>query len=180
MMKTQCGFPQFLSQDIFKDPVNGYLNEDSCIFGAEVFVMKYSGKGECLSMIKEPVDATFSWVIENFSTLLLKEEVIYSDAFTVEDFKWHVPFLLISLIIYTTVRRLGDKYMLLLICFSFRKLILYPKGSAKTGNKSLSLFLELQAADCEILDNLSRLYAEYELITDQGNLGRVKYHGRYI
>lgn len=39
-------------------------------------------------MIKEPVDGTFTWVIENFSTL--KEKVMYSDVFTVEDFKWHV------------------------------------------------------------------------------------------
>ena len=87
-MKTQCGFPQFLPLDVLNDPCNGYLMEDSCIFGAEVFVIKYSGKGECLSMIKEPVDGTFTWVIENFSTL--KEKVMYSDVFTVEDFKWHV------------------------------------------------------------------------------------------
>ncbi|CBI22432.3 unnamed protein product, partial [Vitis vinifera] len=144
VMKTQCGFPQFLSLDVLNDPCNGYLMEDSCIFGAEVFVIKYSGKGECLSMIKEPVDGTFTWVIENFSTL--KEKVMYSDVFTVEDFKW--------------------------------KLILYPKGSSKTKNKSLSLFLEL--ADCETLDNQSKLYAEFELlISDQGNLGYVKHHGTY-
>ncbi|XP_034681948.1 uncharacterized protein LOC117911654 [Vitis riparia] len=143
VMKTQCGFPQFLSLDVLNDPCNGYLMEDSCIFGAEVFVMKYSGKGECLSMIKEPVDGTFTWVIENFSTL--KEKVMYSDVFTVEDFKW--------------------------------KLILYPKGSSKTKNKSLSLFLEL--ADCETLDNQSKLYAEFELlISDQGNLGHVKHHAK--
>ena len=62
--------------------------DDSCIFGAEVFVIKYSGKGECLSMIKDPDDGTFTWVIENFSTL--NEEVLYSETFTVKKIKWHV------------------------------------------------------------------------------------------
>ncbi|RVW31322.1 Ubiquitin carboxyl-terminal hydrolase 12 [Vitis vinifera] len=147
VMKTQCGFPQFLSLDVLNDPCNGYLMEDSCIFGAEVFVIKYSGKGECLSMIKEPVDGTFTWVIENFSTL--KEKVMYSDVFTVEDFKWHV------------------------LCTSITSSLSY----SKTKNKSLSLFLEL--ADCETLDNQSKLYAEFELlISDQGNLGYVKHHAK--
>ena len=98
MMKTQCGFAQFLPLDVLTDPCNGYLMDDSCIFGAEVFVIKYSGKGECLSMIKEPDDGTFTWMIENFSRL--KQEAIYSEIFTVKDFKWHVlmHFPLISLL----------------------------------------------------------------------------------
>ncbi|XP_034682194.1 uncharacterized protein LOC117911878 [Vitis riparia] len=86
VMKTQCGFAQFLPLDVLTDPCNGYLMDDSCIFGAEVFVIKYSGKGECLSMIKEPDDGTFTWMIENFSRL--KQEAIYSEIFTVKDFKW--------------------------------------------------------------------------------------------
>ena len=88
MMKSRCGFAQFLSLDVLKDPCNGYLMDDSCIFGAEVFVIKYSGKGECLSMIKDPDDGTFTWVIENFSTL--NEEVLYSETFTIKEIKWHV------------------------------------------------------------------------------------------
>ncbi|KAL6347112.1 hypothetical protein AAG906_012363 [Vitis piasezkii] len=86
VMKTRCGFAQFLSLDVLKDPRNGYLMDDSCIFGAEVFVIKYSGKGECLSMIKHPVDGTFTWAIENFSTL--NEEVLRSEIFTVKEFQW--------------------------------------------------------------------------------------------
>ena len=88
VMKSRCGFAQFLSLDVLKDPCNGYLMDDSCIFGAEVFVIKYSGKGECLSMIKDPDDGTFTWVIENFSTL--KEEVLHSEIFNVKEYKWHV------------------------------------------------------------------------------------------
>ena len=87
-MKTRCGFAQFLSLDVLKDPRNGYLMDDSCIFGAEVFVIKYSGKGESLSMIKDPVDGTFTWTIENFSAL--NQEVLDSEIFTVKELKWHV------------------------------------------------------------------------------------------
>ena len=87
-MKTRCGFAQFLSLDVLKDPCNGYLMDDSCIFGAEVFVIKYSGKGECLSMLKDPVGGTFTRVIKNFSTL--NEEVLHSEIFNVKEYKGHV------------------------------------------------------------------------------------------
>ncbi|XP_059654607.1 ubiquitin C-terminal hydrolase 12-like [Cornus florida] len=52
-MKTEWGFDQFLSLDAFNNRSNGYLVNDCCVFGAEVFVIKYAGKGECLSMKKE-------------------------------------------------------------------------------------------------------------------------------
>ena len=61
VIKTRCGIAQFLSLDELKDPCNGYLMDDCCIFGAELFVIKYSGKGECLSVIKDPADGTFTW-----------------------------------------------------------------------------------------------------------------------
>ncbi|XP_059591937.1 MATH domain and coiled-coil domain-containing protein At3g58260 [Vitis vinifera] len=85
VMKTPCGFARFLSLDVLKDPRNGYLMDDSCIFGAEVFVIKYSGKGECPSMLKDPVGGTFTWVIKNFSTL--NEEVLHSEIFNVKEYK---------------------------------------------------------------------------------------------
>ena len=88
MMKTLCGFARFLSLDVLKDHRNGYLMDDSCIFGAEVFVIKYSGKGECLSMLKDPVGGTFTRVIKNFYTL--NEEVLHSEIFNVKEYKGHV------------------------------------------------------------------------------------------
>ncbi|RVW82523.1 Ubiquitin carboxyl-terminal hydrolase 12 [Vitis vinifera] len=36
VMKSRCGFAQFLSLDVLKDPCNGYLMDDSCIFGAQL------------------------------------------------------------------------------------------------------------------------------------------------
>ncbi|KAK6939004.1 Proteasome assembly chaperone 4 [Dillenia turbinata] len=70
-MKLEHGYDQFVPLKSFNDASGGYLVEDTCVFGAEVFVCKEraSSKGECLSMIKEPVSFKHSWRIENFSKL---------------------------------------------------------------------------------------------------------------
>ncbi|KAJ8900321.1 hypothetical protein K2173_024961 [Erythroxylum novogranatense] len=39
-LKTVFGFNKLLSLEAFNDVRNGYLDDDSCIFGAEVFVIK--------------------------------------------------------------------------------------------------------------------------------------------
>lgn len=92
-MKKSMGFTTFLPLRTFCDKNNGYLSNDSCVFGAEVFVIEPSGKYECLSMVKlkEPDDhATFTWILEKFSTL--NEEYYYSKPFTVRGRKWCVIF----------------------------------------------------------------------------------------
>ncbi|KAA8545755.1 hypothetical protein F0562_020794 [Nyssa sinensis] len=68
-VKIDWGFDQFLSLNTFKTASNGYLLKDSCVFGAEVFVIKYAGKGECLSFIKEPQDNIYTWKVHNFSLI---------------------------------------------------------------------------------------------------------------
>ncbi|XAR72978.1 hypothetical protein NMG60_11019811 [Bertholletia excelsa] len=85
-MKTEWGFAQLLSLDTFKHPLEGYLFHDCCIFGVEVFVIKYAGKGQSLSMIKEPKDNIFTWKVDNFSTL--KGDRVESDEFEVEGQNW--------------------------------------------------------------------------------------------
>jgi hypothetical protein len=52
-----------------KDKCNGYLVKDSCVFGAEVFVIGHSGKWENLTMVKDPPRASLTWKLENFSKL---------------------------------------------------------------------------------------------------------------
>ncbi|KAL3743780.1 hypothetical protein ACJRO7_018966 [Eucalyptus globulus] len=68
--KTQCGFPRFLSLKEFKKRSNGYLDEKySCTFGAEVFVM-HPAKGrkeESFTLIRYPIQNTFTFKIENWS-----------------------------------------------------------------------------------------------------------------
>ncbi|KAB1200358.1 Ubiquitin carboxyl-terminal hydrolase 12 [Morella rubra] len=76
-MKTEWGFARFLSLSTFGDALNGYLVDDSCVFGAEVFVIKCTGEGECLSSLSSPITSSSTWEIEKFSTLseeyLMKE-----------------------------------------------------------------------------------------------------------
>ncbi|XP_039160929.1 uncharacterized protein LOC104430963 [Eucalyptus grandis] len=52
----------------FTDPSNGYLVDDTCVFGAEILVIKNSGLGECLTPI-EGTSYTQEWKISKFSTL---------------------------------------------------------------------------------------------------------------
>ncbi|KAF7813344.1 MATH domain and coiled-coil domain-containing protein [Senna tora] len=87
-MKTEWGFPEFLRVDTFKDPSKGYLVDDSCIFGAEVFVMKCTGKSECFSMVQTPsAQATYTWDIQNFAALC-KESSLYSQTFKIGGRSW--------------------------------------------------------------------------------------------
>uniref|UniRef100_A0A5B7ADG4 MATH domain-containing protein n=1 Tax=Davidia involucrata TaxID=16924 RepID=A0A5B7ADG4_DAVIN len=85
-MKTEWGFDQLLSLDTFKDASNGYFLDDSCVFGAEVFVIKYAGRGECLSMIKQPNGNIYTWKVRNFAAV--SNESLYSEEFITGERKW--------------------------------------------------------------------------------------------
>ncbi|XP_059462004.1 uncharacterized protein LOC132190998 [Corylus avellana] len=85
-LKTEWGFAQLLSHETLNDLSNGYLVDDTCVFGVEVFVIKATGKGESLSMINKPQKNYFTWKIDKFADL--KDEVSYSEQFTVEGRKW--------------------------------------------------------------------------------------------
>ncbi|XP_056174165.1 uncharacterized protein LOC115687215 [Syzygium oleosum] len=87
-LKTRWGFPQFLSLDTFKEPSNGYLVGDCCIFGAEVFVIKSTGNWESLAMIKDLPNKTFPLKIPNFSKV--DKSCHYSDPCTVGESKWRL------------------------------------------------------------------------------------------
>ncbi|KAL6292873.1 hypothetical protein ACE6H2_001015 [Prunus campanulata] len=91
-IKLDWGFDQFLSQEAFTDASNGFLVDDACVFGAEVFVLKERStcKGECLSMIKDAVMYKHVWKIENLSKL--DEESYDSETFIAGDQKWKIEF----------------------------------------------------------------------------------------
>ncbi|XVE67967.1 hypothetical protein DITRI_Ditri09bG0030600 [Diplodiscus trichospermus] len=85
-MKTEWGIAQLLSLDHFNDASNGYLVDDYCTFGVEIFVIKQTGKLERLSMIKQPPNNTITFRLENYSKS-------YSDSYsshvqTIGDSKW--------------------------------------------------------------------------------------------
>ncbi|OMP09152.1 TRAF-like family protein [Corchorus olitorius] len=67
--KTEWGLAKLLSLEIFNDLSNGYLVDDCCILGAEVYVTKSTGRMECFSLVDTPDRNSYTWDIENFSTL---------------------------------------------------------------------------------------------------------------
>ncbi|XP_039160451.1 MATH domain and coiled-coil domain-containing protein At3g58200 isoform X2 [Eucalyptus grandis] len=75
-----------MSLKTFTNPSNGYLVDDTCVFGVEVFVIKSSGVGECL-MLKESASYTHEWRISRLSSL---GDESFSDVFAAGDHKWKV------------------------------------------------------------------------------------------
>ncbi|KAM3301543.1 ubiquitin C-terminal hydrolase 12 isoform X1 [Capsicum chacoense] len=84
-IKSLWGLPKFLSHQTFKEASNGYLVDDKCVVGAEIFVFQRQAIGECLSMVKSNNSFKREWKICNFSKL---GEDWLSEVFTVGDYKW--------------------------------------------------------------------------------------------
>ncbi|PIA60379.1 hypothetical protein AQUCO_00300105v1 [Aquilegia coerulea] len=72
-LQRRWGYSQLIPVATFKDPSSGYLVDDTCIFGAEVFVAKSTGEGECFSMIEDATSYKHTWKIESFSLIKDKE-----------------------------------------------------------------------------------------------------------
>lgn len=87
-MRTEWGFDELVLLNTLNDASNGYLFEDCCVFGAEVFVIKHSGKGECISMMKDPLKGTYTWKIDKFSEIV-NENVLFEE-FVVGGHKWYL------------------------------------------------------------------------------------------
>ena len=67
-----AGFYKLISIKDFTDASNGYIVDDTCVYGAEVFVCKERrrGKGECLRKIgTASAYRHVIWKIDNFSNL---------------------------------------------------------------------------------------------------------------
>ncbi|KAK3404312.1 hypothetical protein EUGRSUZ_K00617 [Eucalyptus grandis] len=86
-MKSKWGIPRFMPLKTFIDPSNGYLVDDTCFFGVEVFVVKNLGQGECLTLKANPNSVSHEWQISNFSSLV---DDYFSEIFTAGKFKWRL------------------------------------------------------------------------------------------
>lgn len=64
-MKTEWGFDRFLRIQTLTDPSNGYIRDDFCLFGAEVFVIK---RIPIPSALTDDVNPCI-WKVEKFSTI---------------------------------------------------------------------------------------------------------------
>ncbi|XP_016444234.1 uncharacterized protein LOC107769522 isoform X2 [Nicotiana tabacum] len=85
-IKTEWGFSKCISRATFKDPSNGYLVNDSCIFGVDVYVNSNHGVGECM-LLKDVKAYKHEWNISEFTKL--KNE-LFSEEFTVGGYKWKI------------------------------------------------------------------------------------------
>ncbi|KAL5755880.1 hypothetical protein ACOSQ2_020626 [Xanthoceras sorbifolium] len=85
-MNTIFGISKFIDFSTFSSPANGYLFDDTCIFGVEVFVVKNTSKERRLSMIQYPATYYHTWKVNNFSSLV-KEEY-KSESFGC--YKWNI------------------------------------------------------------------------------------------
>ncbi|XP_054778269.1 uncharacterized protein LOC129286300 [Prosopis cineraria] len=84
--KTQWGFDELLPMDTFKDVANGYLVDDSCVFGAEVFVVQCSGNWECLTTLDNKFKDSYTWKLSKYSQIV--EEFCESEAFSIKGKTW--------------------------------------------------------------------------------------------
>ncbi|KAJ8900366.1 hypothetical protein K2173_025006 [Erythroxylum novogranatense] len=82
-LKTVFGFNKLLSLEAFNDVRNGYLDDDSCIFGAEVFVIKQPTVYESIYIVKDPSKGALEWNIPIWDIPISKE-------FTIENYKWRL------------------------------------------------------------------------------------------
>lgn len=87
--KTEIGFAQLLPLETFGEESNGYLKDDSCAFGAEIFVINPTPKSESLSLIQNPDHGTFTWTINDFLKLT-DRELYFSKGFTVGGTTWKI------------------------------------------------------------------------------------------
>ncbi|XP_057990311.1 uncharacterized protein LOC110672902 [Hevea brasiliensis] len=87
-LKTENGFDQLISLKMFNDSSNGYVDDDCCVFGTEIHVIKCEGKGERFSIVEEPDDGAFTWMIEKFSTLQKTRN--RSEEFSLANHKWRL------------------------------------------------------------------------------------------
>ncbi|XP_011014955.1 PREDICTED: ubiquitin carboxyl-terminal hydrolase 13-like [Populus euphratica] len=87
-LNLQSGFDQFIKLSTFNDARYGFVLEDTCVLGAEVFVCgeRSRGKGEVLSMTKDPTASKYAWKIVMFSELDEKRQE--SQIFSTGDHQW--------------------------------------------------------------------------------------------
>ncbi|XP_052185463.1 uncharacterized protein LOC127797036 [Diospyros lotus] len=71
VMKTEWGEAKFVELQVFNDSSNGYLIDDACVFGAEVYILKMTRKAECLSALEKPNAGSYTWTIKPFSAVAL-------------------------------------------------------------------------------------------------------------
>ncbi|KAJ0247385.1 MATH/TRAF domain-containing protein [Hirschfeldia incana] len=87
----EWGYGQLIPLSTFRDTNEGYIVDDTCSFGAEIFVIKQAEVQEKVTFINNPANSVFTWRVEHFSTL--QNKYYYSDEFLVGDRYWRLGFI---------------------------------------------------------------------------------------
>uniref|UniRef100_A0A803PXL5 MATH domain-containing protein n=1 Tax=Cannabis sativa TaxID=3483 RepID=A0A803PXL5_CANSA len=90
-IKKEWGFHKIESVESFKNVSNGYLHNDCCVFGAEVFIIDPTPSFETLSVfergdISNPI---FRWEIKEFSKIMDKDSYS-SEEFSSGGANWYL------------------------------------------------------------------------------------------
>lgn len=86
-VNPKWGFSKLMSKEGLMDPRKGFVVDNSCVFGAEVFVVITQRINECLSLRKYSVPTKREWKISNFYKF---ENEWSSEEFFVGGHKWLV------------------------------------------------------------------------------------------
>ncbi|GMH18156.1 hypothetical protein Nepgr_019997 [Nepenthes gracilis] len=84
-MEKERGISRVLPLSDFTNASNGFLKNDRCKFGVEVFVADTVAKTASLSTLNERSDSTFVWWIQDFSKL---SDPAFSNEFLMEGRSW--------------------------------------------------------------------------------------------
>ncbi|KAF6134062.1 hypothetical protein GIB67_005072 [Kingdonia uniflora] len=85
--QVRYGFSNLVHHSTFHDPCNGYLVNDICLFGVEIFIVSYRGRSKCLSLIKGVPKDKHTWMIER---LTKSNDACYSNTFIAGGLKWEM------------------------------------------------------------------------------------------
>ncbi|XP_019152444.1 PREDICTED: uncharacterized protein LOC109149238 [Ipomoea nil] len=85
-LRQECGISKLIPRYEFDDAANGYLVDDTCVFGVEVFVLHFKSVQQHLSPPVK-VGETYTWKVAGFSNI---SKVCCSDEFTAASLKWKV------------------------------------------------------------------------------------------
>ncbi|CAN7125516.1 unnamed protein product, partial [Brassica rapa subsp. narinosa] len=88
--KKEWGFEQLIDLASFENTNEGYIVQDTCSFGAEIFIVKPAKVQEKVTFISNPPRNVFTWEIPHFSDM--EDKFYYSDDFLVEDRYWRLGF----------------------------------------------------------------------------------------
>ncbi|XP_010454980.1 PREDICTED: uncharacterized protein LOC104736662 [Camelina sativa] len=88
--KKEWGFGQLIALPTFHNTNEGYIEQDTGSFGAEIFIVKPAQQQEKVTFISNPPNNVFTWKILHFSNL--EDKFYYSDDFLVEDRYWRLGF----------------------------------------------------------------------------------------